>query len=300
MKIISGNSNIPLAKAVCAHLNVPLTDASITYYSDNEIFINIKEDIKGHDVIIIQSLSSPVNDHLMELILLVDALKRSSARHITAIIPYLAYSRQDRKTMNMQTAIGAKVVADMLTGLAIDHIITFDLHSLQIQGFFSKPIQNLSMASLFYEDFANHPYQRDSLAIVSPDIGGTDRARNFSNKIGGELIIIDKKRDQNHMNASHVNRVIGDVHHKNCIIIDDIVDSANTICNAAEALKNAGAQSIIAYIMHGIFGKNARERITNSPIESLIISNTIHNKESHPKIRVLDISSLLANIIKSV
>ena len=144
----------------------------------------------------------------------------------------------------------------------------------------------------------NHPYQQNSLAIVSPDAGGIDRARNFSNKIGGELIIIDKKRDQNHMNASHVNRVIGDVHHKNCIIIDDIVDSANTICNAAEALKNAGAQSIVAYITHGIFSKNAHQKITNSPIESLIVSNTIQNKESHPKIRVVDISSFIANIIK--
>lgn len=299
MKIISGNSNIPLAKAMCAHLNISLTDACITYFSDNEIYVNIKEDVRGHDAIVIQSLSSPVNDHLMELLLLIDALKRSSVRHITAIIPYLAYSRQDRKIMDIQMAISAKVIADMLTGLNIDQIIIVDVHSLQIQGFFGKPIHNLSVASLFYEDFITQLYKRDSLVVVSPDIGGINRARNFSDKIGGELVIIDKKRDQKNINMSNVNHVIGDVKNKNCVIIDDIVDSANTICNAAEALKKAGAQSIIAYITHAIFGKNAIEKIEKSPIKSLIVSNTINLNEKHPKIRVIDISSFLANSIES-
>ena len=296
MKILSGNSNLPLAKVVSQHLNIPLIQATIKHFSDMEIFVEIHESVRGQDIFVIQSTSYPVNDNIMELLIIMDALKRGSAKRITAVIPYYGYSRQDRKS-GLRTPISAKLVANLITVSGADRVLTFDLHTGQIQGFFDIPTDNLFVAPIFCADITKR-HQQQSITIVSPDVGGVVRARLIAERIGADLAIIDKRRPQ--AGTCEVVNIIGNVAGKTCILIDDIIDSAGTICNAATALKEAGAHSIEAYVAHGVLSGNAIDRINQSPLESLTVSDTIDIKNNNPKIRILSISELLANVIRRI
>ena len=299
MRIISGNSNQPLVEALCRHLGLPVTPVIFTYFSDHDIHVEIKDDVAGHDIIVIQSLSFPANDHFMELALLLDALKRSYAKKITLILPYFAYARHDRKKEKTQSAIGAKVIADLLSSLWYDQIITFDLHSLQIEGFFNKPVYNISLIPLFYEHINRLSYQNIPVVVVSPDLGGVIRGRSFAAMMEVNLVILNKKRDDDQTKESKIIQIIGDVQNKNCILIDDIVDSANTLCNAAKILKENGANHIVAYSSHGIFSNDALQKIMASPLDWLTVTNTVKQEVKSPKLDVIDISFFLSELIKS-
>ncbi len=271
MKIIAGNSNLPLAEAVSAHLNVPLTKASIRRFADMEVFVEILENVRGEDVFVIQSSSSPVNDHLMELLIIIDALKRGSARRITAVMPYFGYARQDRKTGG-RTPITAKLVANLITSAGADRVLTMDLHAGQIQGFFDIPTDNLIASPVLVEDIKKK-FGTDNLVIVSPDVGGVVRARAIAKRLNAELAIIDKRREK--AGVSEVMNVIGEVEGKICILVDDIVDSAGTLCNAAGALMEKGAVGVHAYVVHGVLSGGAVARVAESPMESLVITDSI-------------------------
>ncbi len=299
MIIISGNSNRPLSEAIAAYLGVPLAKASIRRFSDMEVFVEIMDNVRGEDVFIVQSTSYPANDNLMELLITIDALKRGSARRITAVLPYFGYARQDRKTGG-RTPISAKLVANMITAAGADRVLTLELHAGQIQGFFDIPTDNLHALPIFTPHMHNL-FKADNTVMVSPDVGGVVRARAMAKKMNCDLAIIDKRREK--AGHSEVMNIIGEVEGKDCILVDDIVDSAGTLCNAAVALKNAGAKSIYAYIVHGVLSGGAVSRVTSSPIEKLIITDSICATESvrmSSNIEQLSIAPLMGEAMKRI
>jgi ribose-phosphate pyrophosphokinase len=276
MKILAGNSNPPLAEAISAYLNLPMTKASVRRFPDMEVFVEILENVRGEDVFFIQSASFPANDNLMEILVATDALKRGSARRITAVVPYYGYARQDRKS-GPRTPISAKLVANLLTVAGANRVLTLDLHAGQIQGFFDIPTDNLMAAPVFIKDI-KEKYKGQKLMIVSPDIGGVLRARAIATSIDVDLAIIDKRREQ--ASVSEVMNIIGDVDGYHCIMVDDIVDSAGTLCNAAQALTDAGASGVSAYVTHGVFSGEAVARVAKSPLDRLVITDSIMATEA--------------------
>ena len=298
MKILSGNSNKFLAKKISENLNLPLVKAEITRFADNEVYVEIKENVRGEDIFIIQSTSCPANDNIMELLIAIDALKRASAKRITAVIPYFGYARQDRKSLP-RTPISAKLIADIITKAGADRVLTMDLHATQIQGFFDIPVDNLFAAPIFANDIKKNFKDRNPM-IISPDVGGLIRARAIAKKIDAELGIVDKRRPK--AGISEVMNIIGDVKGKDCIIIDDIVDSGGTLCNAGDALIKAGANSVFAYINHGILSGKAIEKVKNSSFETLVITDSIDQHENTNltnKIKILSIADLFATAINN-
>jgi ribose-phosphate pyrophosphokinase len=299
MKILTCNSNRPLAEAISAALNLPLTKASVRRFSDLEVFVEILENVRGEDVFIIQSTSYPANDNLMELLVTCDALRRGSARRITAVVPYYGYARQDRKS-GPRTPISAKLVANLITTAGANRVVTLDLHAGQIQGFFDIPTDNLFSAPVFVKDIQER-FNGQSLVVVSPDVGGVVRARAIAKRINADLAIIDKRRER--AGVSEVMNIIGDVKGRCCILADDIVDSAGTLCNAAVALKEAGATEVHAYVVHGVLSGGAVARVSASPIKSLVITDSIQATEavrvSH-NIRQISIAPLMAEAIRRI
>ncbi len=296
MKLVTGNSNLTVAKAVSKYLEIPLTDASVKRFADKEIVVEIHENVRGEDVFILQSTSYPANDHLMELLILIDAMRRSSARRITAVLPYYGYARQDRKSAP-RTPISAKLVANLITHAGANRILTLDLHAPQIQGFFDIPTDNLYAAPVLTRDIAEH-YDTSKVMIVSPDVGGVLRARNVANRIGAQLAIVDKRRPR--AGVSEVMNIIGDVEGQSCILIDDIVDSGGTLVNAAEALLNAGAKEVSAYITHGVLSGEAPQRIAKSRLKELVTTDSIEMTEDVAKvgkIRHISIAPLIGEAI---
>ena len=299
MKLLTGNSNKPLSKNIAKYLKTKLVNSSIKKFSDGEIYVEVNENIRGNSIFIIQSVSSPANDNLMELLLCIDALKRSSAKNITAVIPYFGYARQDRK-VGPRTPISAKLIADILTTAGIDRLLTIDLHAGQIQGFFDIPVDNLYAAPVITKDIIKNYKNRD-LVIISPDVGGVVRARGIAKRINGDLAIVDKRRDK--ANESEVMNIIGDINNRDCIIVDDIVDTAGTLCNAAEALIDAGAKSVSAYISHGVLSGPAIERIKNSKLNELVITDSIAPSKlilDASNIRILNLAPLIAEAIRRI
>lgn len=296
MKLVAGNSNRPLAEAIAAYLNTPLTNCSVRRFADMEIFVEIQENVRGEDAFIIQSTSYPANDHLMELLIIVDALRRASARRITAVLPYFGYARQDRKA-GSRTPISAKLVANLITRAGADRVLTMDLHAGQIQGFFDIPTDNLFAAPVMVGDIKDN-YDNGSLMVISPDVGGVVRARSLAKRIGAPLAIIDKRRER--AGDSEVMNVIGDVKGCSCIMVDDIVDSGGTLCNAAAALMEQGATDVSAYITHGVLSGGAVARISASEMKQLIITDSILPTEAvrvSGNIRVLTIAPLIGEAI---
>jgi len=299
MKIVACNSNRPLAEAVAAKLGLPLTRASVRRFADMEVFVEIQENIRGEDVFVIQSTSYPANDNLMELLITLDALRRSSARRITAVIPYFGYARQDRKS-GPRTPISAKLVANLITEAGAQRVLTMDLHAGQIQGFFDIPVDNLIAAPLYTRDIQEHFAGRD-LMIVSPDVGGVVRARLIATRLHTDLAIIDKRRDR--AGHSEVMNVIGDVAGRDCVIVDDLCDSGGTHCNAAQALVDNGARSVSAYVTHGVLSGGAVARIAASPIETMVITDSILATEAvrlAPNMRQVTIAPLLAEAMRRI
>jgi ribose-phosphate pyrophosphokinase len=276
MKILSCNSNRPLAEAIAEYLELPVTAATVRRFSDMEVFVEIQENVRGEDVFVVQSTSFPANDNLMELLVMIDALKRSSARRITAVIPYFGYARQDRKS-SPRTPISAKLVANLITKAGADRVLTIDLHAGQIQGFFDIPTDNLFAEPFLCRDVETR-IGREDLVIVSPDVGGVVRARGLAKRLGAELAIVDKRRER--AGVSEVMNIIGDVDGRRCILIDDIVDSAGTLCNAATALIEKGATEVYAYVTHGVLSGGAVARVAASPIKSLVITDSIQATEA--------------------
>ena len=296
MKIVSCNSNQPLAEGISAYLNQPLTKAVVRRFSDMEVFVEIQENVRGEDAFVVQSTSYPANDHLMELLVTIDALKRGSARRITAVIPYFGYARQDRKS-GPRTPISAKLVANLITIAGADRVLTIDLHAAQIQGFFDIPTDNLFAVPVFIENILQHYNPRD-LCIIAPDVGGVLRARAIAKRLNTDLAIIDKRRAV--ANESEVMNIIGEVEGKVCIVPDDIIDTAGTLCNAAKALKDKGAKAVKAYITHPVLSGPAIERLNKSDIDELIVTNSIPlNKDAKKcsKIRVISIANIIAECI---
>jgi ribose-phosphate pyrophosphokinase len=299
MKILTGNSNRPLAEAIAAYLNLPLTQASVRRFSDMEVFVEIHENVRGEDVFVLQSTSFPANDNLMELLVTLDALKRGSARRVTAVIPYYGYARQDRKS-GPRTPISAKLVANLITVAGANRVLTVDLHAGQIQGFFDIPTDNLFAAPVFIKD-ARERFPGNNLTIVSPDVGGVVRARALAKRLDADLAIIDKRRE--HAGVSEVMNIIGEVAGRRCILVDDIVDSAGTLCNAATALMEAGAATVSAYVTHGVLSGGAVARVSSSPLDSLVITDSIMATEAmrvSQTVRQLSIAPLLAEAIRRI
>jgi len=299
MKILACNSNLSLARAVSGHLSQPLVNATIKRFADNEVFVEIHENIRGEDVFVIQSTSFPSNDNLMELLLSLDALRRSSARRVTAVIPYYGYARQDRKS-GPRTPISAKLVANLIAEAGADRVLTMDLHAGQIQGFFDIPVDNLYAAPLFARDIKERYVGRNPM-VVSPDVGGVVRARAIATRIGSDLAIIDKRREK--AGVSEVMNVIGDVEGRDCILVDDIVDSGGTLVNAANALLANGATTVSVYVTHGVLSGQAAERLGGSALESLTITDSIKATaavESSPKLRQLTIASLIGDAMRRI
>ena len=299
MHIISGNSNPILAKEISSELKENIIDVTVTKFSDQEVFVEINENIRGKNIFIIQSTSMPANDHLMELLITIDALKRASAQTVTAVIPYFGYARQDRK-VGPRTPISAKLVADILTTAGIDRLLTLDLHAGQIQGFFDIPVDNLYAAPVITKDIKIN-YKNKDIVIISPDVGGVVRARGIAKRIDGDLAIVDKRRGK--ANESEVMNIIGDINGRDCIIVDDIVDTAGTLCNAAEALIKAGAKSVSAYITHGVLSGPAVERIKKSKLDELVITDSIAPTKlilDASNIRILHLAPLIAEAIRRI
>ncbi|MFC3677879.1 ribose-phosphate pyrophosphokinase [Ferrovibrio xuzhouensis] len=299
MKVLAGNSNRPLAEAIAAYLSVPLAKASVRRFSDMEVFVEIHENVRGEDVFVIQSTSYPANDHLMELLVCIDALKRSSARRITAVLPYFGYARQDRKP-GPRTPISAKLVANLITAAGANRVLTLDLHADQIQGFFDIPTDNLMAAPVLTADIKQH-LQGDDLMVVSPDGGGVVRARNIAKRLDADLAIVDKRRER--AGVSEVMNIIGDVEGRRCILVDDIVDSAGTLCNAAEALKKHGAKAVYAYVSHGVLSGGAVARVTASQLEGLVITDSILATEAvrlARNIRQVSIAPLIGEAMRRI
>ena len=299
MKILSGTSNPRLSKEISKKLKLKLINTNIKRFSDGEIYIEINENIRGNSVFVIQSTSTPANDNIMELLLCIDALRRSSAKNITAVIPYFGYARQDRKVAP-RTSISAKVVSNLITNAGASRIVTVDLHAGQIQGFFDIPVDNLFTTPMFAR-YIKKKFKTKNLVCVSPDVGGVQRTRGLATKIKAGLAIIDKRRPE--PGKSQVMNIIGDVKGKNCIIVDDIIDSGGTIINAVEALKKAGAIDVYVFITHAVLSGEAAEKITKSKIKKLIITDTIDNSlkiKNNSKIEVISIAPLMAEAINRI
>lgn len=301
MKIIAGNSNRPLAEAIAQNLGLQLAQASVRRFADMEVFVEILENVRGEDVFVVQPTSYPVNDSLMELLITVDALRRSSARRITAVVPYYGYARQDRKT-GPRTPITAKLVANLLTQAGVNRLLTLDLHAGQIQGFFDIPVDNLYVEPVFAryvrDTYAVQGELPNNLVVVSPDIGGVRRARAMAKRLEAGLAIVDKRREK--AGVSEVMNIIGNVEGCICILVDDMADSAGTLCNASAALMKAGAVSVEAYVSHGVLSGNAVERIQASPLQRFVMTNSICPQpavEACEKIKILSIAPLLAEAV---
>lgn len=298
MKLISCTSNQPLAEAISSYLGIPLTEANVKRFADQEIFIEVLDNVRGEDVFVIQPTSYPANDHMMELLIMIDALKRGSARRITAVIPYFGYARQDRKT-TARSPISAKLVANLITTAGADRVLTMDLHAGQIQGFFDIPVDNLFAGTPVFVPYIQKVCKPDNLTIVSPDVGGVVRARAFAKRLTGSgLAIIDKRREK--AGISEVMHVIGEVAGRDCILIDDMVDSAGTICNAATALMEHGALSVRAVASHGVFSGSATERIEKSPMVEMLVTDSIKatdKTKSCAKIKYLTVAPLFGEAI---
>lgn len=301
MKIISGNSNRDLAEAIATYLNTPLTKADVKRFSDDEIWVEIKENVRGEDVFIVQPTNHPANDNLMELLVMIDALRRASARRITAVIPYYGYARQDRKP-GPRTPISAKLVANLITEAGADRVLTMDLHAGQIQGFFDIPTDNLFAQPVLTRDLKEKYAGEDGkVMVVSPDVGGVVRARAYAKRINAPIAIIDKRREK--AGVSEVMNIVGDVKGYHCVLVDDIVDSAGTLCNAAKALEDAGAASVSACVTHGVLSGPAVERITNSVMDEVIITDSIAATApvaACDKIRVVSVAPLLAEAVNRI
>ena len=299
MKILACNSNINLAESISKTLNTRLVKADVKRFSDMEVFVEVQENVRGEDMFVIQSTSYPANDNLMELLVSLDALRRASARRITAVIPYYGYARQDRKS-GPRTPISAKLVANLITKAGADRILTMDLHAGQIQGFFDIPTDNLFAAPVFVKDIEDK-YKNKPVVIVSPDVGGVVRARAIARRITANLAIIDKRREK--PGSSEVMNIIGDVSNHHCIIVDDIIDSGGTICNAAQALIDVGAISVDAYVTHGVLSGSAVSNISNSPLSSLVTTNSIKATEAvnmSSNIRQISIAPIIGEAIRRV
>ena len=299
MKILACNSNINLAESISKTLNTRLVKAEVKRFSDMEVFVEVQENVRGEDMFVVQSTSYPANDNLMELLVALDALRRASARRITAVIPYYGYARQDRKS-GPRTPISAKLVANLITKAGADRILTMDLHAGQIQGFFDIPTDNLFAAPVLVKDI-EEKYKNKPVVIVSPDVGGVVRARAYARRINANLAIIDKRREK--PGSSEVMNIIGDVSNHHCIIVDDIIDSGGTICNAAQALIDVGAISVDAYVTHGVLSGSAVSNISNSPLSSLVTTNSIKATEAvnmSSNIRQISIAPIIGEAIRRV
>jgi ribose-phosphate pyrophosphokinase len=300
MKLMAGNSNLPLAQAVATYLELPLTNASVRRFADEEVFVEIHENVRGEDIFVLQSTSYPTNDNLMELLICIDALRRASAKRITAVIPYFGYARQDRKS-GSRTPISAKLVANLITMAGADRVLSVDLHAGQIQGFFDIPTDNLYAAPVMAADIQAR-YNGQDLMVVSPDVGGVVRARALAKRLdNAPLAIVDKRRDR--PGQSEVMNIIGDVRSRCCILIDDIIDSGGTLCNAAQALLDAGAASVTAYISHGVLSGGAVARVNASALKELVITDSILPTEAaraSKQIRILPIASLIGEAIRRI
>jgi ribose-phosphate pyrophosphokinase len=296
MKILAGNSNRALTEAIAAYLGLPLTNCQVRRFADMEIFVEIQENVRGEDTFVVQSTSFPANDHLMELLIMADALRRSSAKRITAVIPYFGYARQDRKS-GSRTPISAKLVANLITRAGADRVLTVDLHAGQIQGFFDIPTDNLFAAPVMVRDIRER-LDVKKVVVVSPDVGGVVRARALAKRIDASLAIVDKRRER--AGESEVMNIIGEVSGRSCILVDDIVDSGGTLCNAADALLNEGATEVRAYITHGVLSGGAVARISASHLKELVVTDTIHPTEAvrvAKNIRTLSIGPLIGEAI---
>ncbi|MEZ5773809.1 MAG: ribose-phosphate pyrophosphokinase [Hyphomicrobiaceae bacterium] len=297
MKLVTGNSNRPLAQAIAGYLETGLTRCLVRRFADREIFCEVQENVRGEDVFVIQSTSFPANDHLMELLIMIDALRRSSAKRITAVMPYFGYARQDRRAAG-RTPISAKLVANMIMQAGADRVLTLDLHAGQIQGFFDIPVDNLFAAPVMVRDI-RETFSLDRLMVVSPDVGGVVRARQLASRLGIPLAIVDKRRER--PGESEVMNVIGDVEGMRCVLVDDIVDSGGTLCNAADALRDKGATEVMSYITHGVLSGGAVARVTASRIKTLVITDSIQPTEAvkvAPNLRVLSIAPLIGEAIR--
>jgi len=296
IKLVAGNSNRALSEAIAAYLSLPLAKAQVRRFADMEIFVEIQENVRGQDVFIIQSTSFPTNDHLMELLIISDALRRASAKRITAVIPYFGYARQDRKA-GPRTPISAKLVANLITQSGVDRVLTVDLHAGQIQGFFDIPTDNLFAAPLMARDIQQH-MDTSNVMVVSPDVGGVVRARALAKRIDAPLAIVDKRRER--AGESEVMNIIGDVKGRSCILVDDIVDSGGTLCNAADALLADGAKEVYAYITHGVLSGGAIARIASSKLKELVLTDSIQPTEAvkvASNIRVISVAQLMGEAI---
>ena len=301
MKLVSGNSNRPLAEAIAAYLNLPMTKCSVRRFADMEVVVEIQENVRGEDVFVVQSTSFPTNDHLMELLIIIDALRRASARRVTAVIPYFGYARQDRRT-KARTPISAKLVANMMVSAGIERVLTMDLHAAQIQGFFDIPVDNLYASPVFALDI-KHAFRGklDQVTVVSPDVGGVARARELAKRIDAPLSIVDKRREKPGEIAEMT--VIGNVKDRVCVIVDDIVDTAGTLCKAAEVLMEAGAKEVHAYISHGVLSGPAIERVSKSVMKNLVITDSIEpTKETlaTSNIRIVPMAPIFAQAILNI
>ena len=299
LMVFTGNANPRLAEAVVSHLDIHIGRAKVGRFSDGEVMVEILENVRGKDVFILQSICAPTNDTLMELLVMVDALKRASAGRVTAAIPYMGYARQDRRPNSARVPITAKVVANMMTSVGVDRVLTMDLHSEQIQGFFDIPVDNIYSGPIMLGDIWKHDYQQ--LVVVSPDVGGVVRARALAKRLEADLAIIDKRRPR--PNVATVMNIIGEVAGRTCVIVDDMVDTANTLCEAASALKKHGAEKVLAYCTHAVLSGSAVERIAGSALDEIVVTDTIPLTESArkcAKIRVLTVSGLVAETMRRI
>ena len=300
MKLLSGNSNRPLAQAIAKYLQLPLTDASVRRFADMEIFVEVNENVRGEDCYIVQSTSYPTNDNLMELLICIDTLYRASAKSITAVIPYFGYARQDRKTA-ARTPISAKLVANMITTAGASRVLTLDLHAGQIQGFFDMPTDNLYSTPVIARDIREQFHGRNDLMVVSPDVGGVVRARALAKRLGGDLAIVDKRRER--AGESEVMNIIGEVEGRICVLFDDIVDSAGTLSNAAQALMDSGAKEVTAYVSHGVLSNGAVDRVEKSRLRELVITDSIAATPEvtlSKKVRQITIAPLMGEAIRRI
>ncbi|MDH5342390.1 MAG: ribose-phosphate pyrophosphokinase [Betaproteobacteria bacterium] len=299
LMVFTGNANPRLAEAVVGHLDIHIGRAKVGRFSDGEVMVEILENVRGKDVFILQSICAPTNDNLMELLVMVDALKRASAGRVTAAIPYMGYARQDRRPSSARVPITAKVVANMMTSVGVDRVLTMDLHSEQIQGFFDMPVDNIYSGPILLGDIWKHDFKQ--LVVVSPDVGGVVRARALAKRLEADLAIIDKRRPR--PNVATVMNIIGEVAGRTCVIVDDMVDTANTLCEAAAALKKQGAERVLAYCTHALLSGSAVERIAGSALDEIVVTDTIPLTEAArkcSKIRVLTVSGLLAETMRRI
>lgn len=297
LMVFTGNANPDLAKKIVDNLGRPLGDASVTQFSDGEIAVELNENVRGRDVFVVQSTCAPTNDNLMELLVMVDALRRASAGRITAVVPYFGYARQDRRVRSARVPITAKVVADMMVGVGVDRVLTVDLHAEQIQGFFDVPVDNVYGSPVLLEDIEEQQFQ--DLIVVSPDIGGVVRARAVAKQLGIDLAIIDKRRPR--ANVAEVMHIIGEIQGRTCLLVDDIIDTAGTLCSAAKALKEQGAKHVIAYCTHPVLSGKAIENINNSEMDQLVVTDSIPLSQAArecSRIRVLTLSKMLAEAMR--